>query len=161
MNRIITGSGNDLSPVRRQAITWTNAELLQIRLLGTSFSEIWIGNLSSSFKKMHLKISSAKMAAILSRGRWVNYTILYDNEVSAIKIVSLVIWITSTAERQCAKRGVCLREAMTRHHYNYSLSFDIYCHLRVHSLVTMAFSHRILYKLPINYEKSIPGSVHK
>ena len=31
-----------LSPVRRQAITWTNAGLLSIRLLGAYFSEIWI-----------------------------------------------------------------------------------------------------------------------
>ena len=39
-------------------------------LLETSFSEIWIEISSFSFKKMHLKMS-AKMAAILSRGRWV------------------------------------------------------------------------------------------
>ena len=39
---------------------------------GTSFSEIWIEILSFSYKKMHLKMSSAKMAAILSRGRRVN-----------------------------------------------------------------------------------------
>ena len=39
---------------------------------GKNFSEIWIRILSFSFKKMHLKMSSATMAAILSRGRWVN-----------------------------------------------------------------------------------------
>ena len=66
VNWIIIGSGNGLSPVRRHAITWTNADLLSTGLLGTSFSEIWIGILSFSFKKMHLKMSSAKMAAILS-----------------------------------------------------------------------------------------------
>ena len=59
---------NSLSPVRRQAITWTNAGLLSIGVLGTNFSEIWISILSFPFKKMHLKLSSAKMAAILSRG---------------------------------------------------------------------------------------------
>ena len=37
---------------------------------GTNFSEIRNGILSFSFTKMHLKLSSAKMAAILSRGRW-------------------------------------------------------------------------------------------
>ena len=68
---IIIDSGNGLSPVRHQAITWTNADLLLIGLLGTSFSEISIGILSFSFKKMHLKMLSAKTAAILSRGRWV------------------------------------------------------------------------------------------
>ena len=34
--------GNGLSPVQRQAITWTNAGLLSIRLLGTNFGEIRI-----------------------------------------------------------------------------------------------------------------------
>ena len=64
-NQIIIGSEN-------QAITWTNADLLLIGLLGTSFSEISIRISSFSFKKMHLKMLSAKTAAILSRGRWVN-----------------------------------------------------------------------------------------
>ena len=35
-------SGNGLSPVRRQAITWTNAHLLPIGPLRTNLSEIWI-----------------------------------------------------------------------------------------------------------------------
>ena len=72
MNWVIICSGNGLSPVRRQAITWTNIGLLSIWLLGTNFSEIWIEIPSFSFKKMHLQMSSAKLAAILSRGRWVN-----------------------------------------------------------------------------------------
>ena len=38
------GSGNGLSPVRRQAITWTNAELISIVTLGTNFREIRIKN---------------------------------------------------------------------------------------------------------------------
>ena len=66
-------SGNGLSPVRRQAITWINAGLLSIGLLGTDFSEIWIGILSFSLKKIHPNLSSAKMSAILSRGRWVKW----------------------------------------------------------------------------------------
>ena len=65
------GWGNSLLPVWHQAITWTNAALLSIGLLGTNFSEIWIGILSFSFKKMHLKMLSAKMATNFSRGRWV------------------------------------------------------------------------------------------
>ena len=43
-----------------QAITWTNAGLLLITPWGTNFSEILIGILAFSFKKMHLKASSAK-----------------------------------------------------------------------------------------------------
>ena len=57
---IIIGTGNGLSPIRRQAITSTNAVLLSIGLLGTSFSEILIGIMSFSWEKMHLKMSSGK-----------------------------------------------------------------------------------------------------
>ena len=64
VNWVIIGSGNGLSPVRRQAITWTNDALLSFGLMGTDFSEIGIGILSFSFKKMHLEMSSAKMVAI-------------------------------------------------------------------------------------------------
>ena len=56
----IIGSDNGLSPDRRQAIIWTNAGLLSIGPLGTNFSEILIEILKFSFKKMHLKVSSAK-----------------------------------------------------------------------------------------------------
>ena len=56
----IIGSDNGLSPGRRQAIIWTNDGILLIRTLGTNFSEI-LGKIHSiSFKKMHLKMSSAK-----------------------------------------------------------------------------------------------------
>ena len=34
------GSGNGLSPFRRQAITWTSAGLLSIGHMATNFSEI-------------------------------------------------------------------------------------------------------------------------
>ena len=56
----IIGSDNGLSPGRRQAIIWTNAGILLIEPLGTNFSEILIGIPTFSFKKMHLKMSSAK-----------------------------------------------------------------------------------------------------
>ena len=56
----IIGSDNGLSPRRRQAIIWTSAGILLIRPLGTNFSEILIRNQTFSFKKMHLKMSSAK-----------------------------------------------------------------------------------------------------
>ena len=54
------GSDNGLSPRRRQAIIWTNAGILLIWPLGTNFSENLIGIQTFSFKKMHLKMSSAK-----------------------------------------------------------------------------------------------------
>ena len=56
----IIGSDNGLSPDRRQAIICTNAGLLLIVPLGTNFSEILIEILTFSFKKMRLKVSSAK-----------------------------------------------------------------------------------------------------
>ena len=56
----IIGSDNGLSPVRREAIIWTNAGILLIRPLGTHFSEILIDIRIFSFKKMFLKMSSAK-----------------------------------------------------------------------------------------------------
>ena len=56
----IIGSDNGLSPDRRQAIIWTNAGLLLIGPLGTNFNEILIEILTFAFKKMRLKVSSAK-----------------------------------------------------------------------------------------------------
>ena len=56
----IIGSDNDLSLGWRQAIIWTNAGLLLFGPLGTIFSEILIGIQTFSFKKMYLKVSSAK-----------------------------------------------------------------------------------------------------
>ena len=56
----IIASDNGLSPGRRQAIIWTSAGILLIGPLGTNFSEILIGIITFSFKKMHLKVSSAK-----------------------------------------------------------------------------------------------------
>ena len=55
-------------PGRRQAITCTNAGILLIRTLGTNVNAILSEIHTFSFKNMHLKISSAKMAAILSSG---------------------------------------------------------------------------------------------
>ena len=56
----IIGSDNGFSPGRRQAIIWTNARILLIGPLGTNFSEILIEIHTFSFKKMHLKMASAK-----------------------------------------------------------------------------------------------------
>ena len=56
----IIGSDNGLSPGRHQAIIWTNAGILLIGPLGTNFDEILIEIHTFSFKKMHLKMSSAK-----------------------------------------------------------------------------------------------------
>ena len=54
------GSDNGLSPGWCQAIIRTNAEILLIRPLGTNFSYFLVEILIFSFKKMRLKVSSAK-----------------------------------------------------------------------------------------------------
>ena len=54
------GADNGLSPGRRQAIIWTNAGLLLIGPLRTNFSEILMEFLAFSFRKMRLKVLSAK-----------------------------------------------------------------------------------------------------
>ena len=56
----IIGSDNGLSPGGCQAIIWTNAGIWLIQTLGTNLSEILSENHRFSFKKMHLKMSSAK-----------------------------------------------------------------------------------------------------
>ena len=55
----IIGSDNGLSPGQCQAIILTNAEIFLIWPLGTNVSEIFIEIHIFSFKKMHLKMSSA------------------------------------------------------------------------------------------------------
>ena len=59
-NLTIIVSDNGLSPDRRQAIIWTNAGILLIGTLGTNFGEFFIEIRTFSFKKMGLKVSSAK-----------------------------------------------------------------------------------------------------
>ena len=56
----IISSDNRLSPGRRQAIIWTNDRILLIGPSGTHFSEILFGIQTFSFKKIQLKVSSAK-----------------------------------------------------------------------------------------------------
>ena len=56
----INGSDNGLSPGQHQAIIWTNAGIFLIQTLRTNFSEILSKIHAFSFKKMHLKMSSAK-----------------------------------------------------------------------------------------------------
>ena len=60
MNKVSIGSGNGLSPVRRQAITQTNADILSIGPLRNKLQRNSDRNTKFSFMKMHLKISSAK-----------------------------------------------------------------------------------------------------
>ena len=56
----ITSSDNGLSLDRGQAIIWFNAGILSIRTLGTNFTEFLSKIHTFSFKKMHLRMTSAK-----------------------------------------------------------------------------------------------------
>ena len=91
----IIGSDNGLSPGRRQAIIWTNAGILLIRTLGTNFSEI-LGKIHSfSFKKMHLKISSAKGRLFSPGLNELTETMLTYHQQScrAILLLIMIMWI--------------------------------------------------------------------
>ena len=68
----IIGSDNSLSPGRRQAIIWTNDGILLIGTLETDFSEILSEINIFSLREIYLKISPAKMPAILSRPQCAN-----------------------------------------------------------------------------------------
>ena len=59
-NLTIVGSVNGLLPGQHIAIIWTSAGLLSIHPQGTYFNEISIKIQTFSFKKMHLKVLSAK-----------------------------------------------------------------------------------------------------
>ena len=90
------GSDNGLSPGRRQAIIWTNAGILLIGPLGTSFSENSIEIHTFSFNKMHLKMSSAKWHPFCLRPQCVNKTGLYHkskyNQSPILKTNPNKIW---------------------------------------------------------------------
>ena len=57
-------------PVRCQAIIWSNAGILSIGPLGRNFSESLNEIQTSSLRKMHLKISSAKWHYFVSVSMW-------------------------------------------------------------------------------------------
>ena len=58
-NRAIIGSNIGLSPIRCQAIIWTNTGLLLIEVVGTYFIEIWIKIQQFSLKKINFNLPFA------------------------------------------------------------------------------------------------------
>ena len=75
-NLTIIGPDNGLSPGRRQAIIWTNAGILLIGPWGTNLSEILIKIHTFSFKKMRLKVSSAKRRPFCLGLNVLNYAVI-------------------------------------------------------------------------------------
>ena len=100
VNYAIIGLGNDLSPVRQQPIIWTNDVLLSIRPCGTQFNETLFQIWKFCFNKMHYKISSAKIAAILSPPQCVKYLLIQSTKrvnitkkpFQLIVLVRYVLW---------------------------------------------------------------------
>ena len=92
-NLTIIGSDNGLSPGRRQAIIWNNADLLSIGHLGTKFNEILIEILTFAFKKLRLKMSSAK---------WRPFCPGWDGLISYVYSVPAPC-VTCTVVNMCAR----------------------------------------------------------
>ena len=82
------GSENGLSAGRRQAIIWTNAEIL---LIWTNFNEILIKIHTFSFEKTFLEMSSAKWRPLCCNPQCVDYcdNIYYPRRAST-DIVKLI-----------------------------------------------------------------------
>ena len=93
----IIGSDNGLSPARRQAIIWTNAGILLIGPLGTNLSEILIEILTFSFKKMLMKVLSAKRRPFCL-GLNVLTTLINTSSASCIYIWDTKIVISVSAD---------------------------------------------------------------
>ena len=97
----IIASDNGLSPSRRQAIIWTNAGILLIRRLGTNFSAILIEIHTFSFKKMHLKMSSAKRRPFSLGLNVLKKHTVTDNKSIAFVGSSCSIW--HILEKKCSR----------------------------------------------------------
>ena len=110
----IIGSDNGLSPVRRQAIIWTNAGSLIIGPLGTSFSEIWNKIKQFSFTKIAFENVVWKMVAILSRPKCVNFQPTPSRMFLPWSLSRAYLTITDQLNRNC----VWDMDGWLRHHKN-------------------------------------------
>ena len=108
-NLTIIGSDNGLSPGRRQAIIWTQAGIFFIGLLGTNFSEILIEILTFSFKKMCLKVSSAKW-----RPFCLGLYVLKQNSRMSARFHAVLLINVHRYMGQILYVGICIQE----HHSN-------------------------------------------
>ena len=100
----VMGSGNGLSPGRRQAIIWTSAGKVFIGPFGTNFSQILSGIQTFSFKKMHFNMSSAKwrsfclgLNVLKSSAKWQPLCLGLDVS-NTVLIIPRSTWITQGNE---------------------------------------------------------------
>ena len=125
-NLTITGSD------RRQAIIWTNAGILLIVPLGTNFNEIFIEVHTFSFKKIHLKMSSAKWRPfclglnvlminfINSRSRYV----IFANYCLCITHLSGTVWFYRYRFQLKTKNKHTLTKSKSQHYPSQSQSLN-------------------------------------
>ena len=145
----IIGSYNGLSPSRRQAIIWTNAGILSIGPLGMNFSEILIEIDAFSFKKMHLKMSSAKW-----RPSCLGLNVLKSKPFSKY-ILKVLHWYTPVQVQ------ILLALKKYRHIFNTFRS----THFEYFNFTEHILWHNILHVVPTGvskncFSKVIEGGVH-
>ena len=99
----IIGSDNGLSPGQRQAIIWTNDGILLIGPSGTNFSEILIEILTFLFKKMRLKVSSAKRRPFCLGLNVLNFRQNTHKSPSISRVIcgDMGVWCKSKASFRC------------------------------------------------------------
>ena len=110
---IIINSDNGLAPVRCQAISLTNADLLSIWPVGINFGEILIKIYKFSFKIMHFKMSSAKRRPFCSVVH-----VLMGSTMFVITMV--IIWLSHSY-------GIASRSLNDSRHEKYHSQYDSIC----------------------------------
>ena len=99
------GSDNGLSPGRRQAIIWTNEDIVLIGPLGTNFNEILIEIHIFSFMKIHFKMSSGKRRlCCLGLNVLTNDSSSNNPKLAEIKLTS---WLVPGVEINIIKFAKC------------------------------------------------------
>ena len=93
----VIGSDNGLSPDRWQAIIWTNAGLLLIGPMGIKSSEFLIAIKAFLFKKMRLKMPSAKRRPFCLELNVLRHQLLYlCHDIRKITNIKTARWMVST-----------------------------------------------------------------
>ena len=113
------GSDNGLAPGWCQAIIWTNAETFFSRTFGTNFNEILSEVHTSSFKKMHLEMSSAK---------WRPFCLREDELIYSPPIGVVGLWVETMKPRLfCRHLHLYLREWKLLHTFQSQLLLCTSC----------------------------------
>ena len=156
----IIGSGNGLSPGRRQAIIWTNAGILLIGPLGTNFSEILIRVQTFSFKKMLLKMSSAKWRPFCFGLNVVSHChslehqsppgqrFIYSHDALAWNLTKVHFYLFHilATQSQCIPSPICvIRKKMWNLHFpNFVIMYDPENHITYESPIIRHRSCKLL-----------------